>query len=152
MIETGMFLRTFSPLISDGPLLSLRCSARVHHCFHSLLRVVDWCVSRLVRLTCCQIILTASSTVRLLIYRFTCHPSPSLTTFPFRWSEVRRLLLDLEPYGGTDPLGIFPLFLKRTADVLTPRLSVVFPGLLETSPLFQMVHRPPLLPTTDRFP
>ena len=24
----------------------------------------------------------------------TCHPSPSLTTFPFRLSEVRRLLLD----------------------------------------------------------
>ena len=30
--------------------------------------------------------------------------------------EVRRLLLDLDPYGGTDPLGMFPVFLKRTAD------------------------------------
>ena len=30
------------------------------------------------------------------------------------------------PYGGTDPLGMFPLFLKRTADVLVHRLSVVF--------------------------
>ena len=28
--------------------------------------------------------------------------------------------------GGSDPLGMFPLFLKRTADVLAPRLSVVF--------------------------
>ena len=27
----------------------------------------------------------------------TCHPSPSLTTFAFRSSEVRRLLLDLDP-------------------------------------------------------
>ena len=36
------------------------------------------------------------------------------------------LLLDLDPYGGTDPLGMFPLFLKRTADVMAPRLSVVF--------------------------
>ena len=35
-------------------------------------------------------------------------------------------MLDLDPYGGTDPLGIFPLFLKRTADVMAPRLSVVF--------------------------
>ena len=26
-----------------------------------------------------------------------------LTTFAFRLSEVRRLLLDLDPYGGTDP-------------------------------------------------
>ena len=37
--------------------------------------------------------------------------SPSLTTFAFRSSEVRRLLLDLDTYGGTDPLGMFPLFL-----------------------------------------
>ena len=27
----------------------------------------------------------------------TCHPSPRLTTFAFRSSEVRGLLLDLEP-------------------------------------------------------
>ena len=36
----------------------------------------------------------------------TCHPFPSLTTFAFRSSEVRRLLLDVDPYGGTDPLGM----------------------------------------------
>ena len=40
----------------------------------------------------------------------TCHPSPSLTTFAFRSREVRRLLLDLDPYGGTDPLGMFLFF------------------------------------------
>ena len=56
----------------------------------------------------------------------TCHQSPSLTTFAFRSSEVRHLLLDLDPYDGTDLLGMFPLFLKRTADVMAPRLSVVF--------------------------
>ena len=56
----------------------------------------------------------------------TCHPSPSLTTFAFRLSEVRHFLLDLDPYGGTDPLGMFPLCLKRTADVMAPRLSVMF--------------------------
>ena len=39
---------------------------------------------------------------------------------------MRRPLFDLDPYGGTDPLGMFPLFLKRTADVRAPRLSVVF--------------------------
>ena len=39
---------------------------------------------------------------------------------------MRRLLLDLDPYGGTDPLGMFPLSLKRTADVMAPHLSVVF--------------------------
>ena len=35
-------------------------------------------------------------------------------------------MLDLDPYGGTDPLFMFPLFLKRTADVMAPCLSVVF--------------------------
>ena len=43
-------------------------TARVHHCLRSLERVVDWCVSRLVRLICCRIILSASSPGRLLIY------------------------------------------------------------------------------------
>ena len=43
-----------------------------------------------------------------------------------RSSEARRLLLDLKAYGGTDPLGMFPLFLKRTADVMALRLTVVF--------------------------
>ena len=56
----------------------------------------------------------------------TCHPSPRLATFAFRSSEVRRLLLDLDHYGGTDPLFMFPHFLKRTYDVLEPRLCVVF--------------------------
>ena len=52
----------------------------------------------------------------------TCLPSPSLTTFAFRSREVRCLLLDLDPYSGTDPLRMFPLFLKRTADVMAPVL------------------------------
>ena len=41
------------------------------------------------------------------------HKSPSLTTFAFRSREVRRLLLDLDPYGGTDSLSMFPIFLKN---------------------------------------
>ena len=60
----------------------------------------------------------------------TCHPSPSLTAFAFRSREVKWLLLDLDSYGGTDPLGMFPLFLKKTAVVLAPRLAVVFLRLL----------------------
>ena len=39
-------------------------------------------------------------------------------------------MLDFDPYGGTDPLGMFPLFLKRTADVMAPRLSVLFQRLV----------------------
>ena len=48
----------------------------------------------------------------------TCHSSSSFITFSSRSSEVRSLLLDLNPYGGTDSLGMFPLFRKRIADVL----------------------------------
>ena len=93
----------------------------------------------------------------------TCHPSPCFTTVAFRSSEVRRLLLDLDPYGGTDPLGMCPFFLKRTADVVAPRLSVVFqrhvrlvsfPACLRRpmSSQFLKVHRPLLMPVTDQFP
>ena len=35
-------------------------------------------------------------------------------------------MVDLDPYGGSDPLGMFSLFLERTNDVLAPPLSVVF--------------------------
>ena len=35
-------------------------------------------------------------------------------------------MLDLYHYGGIDPLGMFPLVLKRTADVMAPSLSAVF--------------------------
>ena len=35
------------------------------------------------------------------------------TCFAFRSSEVRGLLLELDPYEGSDPLGMFPLFLRE---------------------------------------
>ena len=57
-------------------------------------------------------------------------PSPSLTTFAFRSREVKWLLLDLDSYGGTDQLGMFPLSLKKMAEVLAPRYAVVFRRLL----------------------
>ena len=43
---------------------------------------------------------------------------------------MRLLLLDLDSYGVTDSLGMFSLFLKRTADVLAARIGVVFRQLL----------------------
>ena len=62
----------------------------------------------------------------------TCHLSLSLTTFAFRSREAKRLLLDFDFYGGTDLLGMFPLFLKKTAVVLAPHLGVVFRRLLRS--------------------
>ena len=93
----------------------------------------------------------------------TCHPTSSFTTFAFLSSEVRRLLLYLDLYGGTDPLGMFPLFLQRTADVMAHRLSVVFRRLVRLGSFpafwrqanvsqFRQVHRLLLLPITDQFP
>ena len=43
----------------------------------------------------------------------TCHQPHLPPLFAFRSSEVRRLLSYLDPYGGTDPLGVFPLFLRE---------------------------------------
>ena len=54
-----------------------------------------------------------------------CFPEPKLSKLAFRSSEVRKLLLDLDAYGGTDPNGIFPLFFKKTAEYLAPKLSVI---------------------------
>ena len=48
----------------------------------------------------------------------TCRLLPRFTTFAFRSSEVRRLLFDLGPYGVNYQLDMFPLFFKRTVDVL----------------------------------
>ena len=44
-------------------------------------------------------------------------------------------MLELDPHGGSDPSGMFPLFLKRTADVLATRLSVVFRRLVHLGSL-----------------
>ena len=87
MTKTGMFLWMFVPLISGGPLLSLRCLAGVRYCLRSLVRVVDCFVSRLVRLICCRIILTANSPGRLLI----CHSLAIHFLFlpPLRSGRVR---------------------------------------------------------------
>ena len=99
------------------------CSARVHHWPHSLVRVVDWYVYDSVgKADLLSDHFDSNQSRPAFDLPLTCHPSPSLTSFAFRSSEVRRLLLDLDPYGGTDPLGMFPLFLKSTADLMAPRI------------------------------
>ena len=154
-----------SHLISGGPLISLRCSARFRHCLLLLVRVVDRCVSLLVRLTKADLLsdhFDSKQSREAVDLPLTCHLSPSLNTFAFRWREVRRLLLDLDPYGGTDPLGMFPLFLRELLILWPPVLVLCFSGvvvlvsrLAEDRPMslqFRKVHRPPLLPITNRFP
>ena len=62
------------------------------------------------------------------------------------------------------PLGMFPIFLKRAADVLATRLSVVFLWFIRlgsfpacwrlaiVTPQFRKVHLLPQWPITDQFP
>ena len=39
-------------------------------------------------------------------------------------------MLDLDPNGGVDPSGCFPMFFRKTASVLAPKLSCLFRRLL----------------------
>ena len=112
---------------SDVPLLSLLCSALVSHCHRLLVGGGDGLVCESVGKAGLFSDHFGSKQARESVdLPLTCHPSPRFTTFAFRSSEVRPLLSDLDPYGGTTPLGMFPIFLKKTADVLEPRLSEVF--------------------------
>ena len=56
----------------------------------------------------------------------TCHQEPKLTKIAFRSREIKKLMLEVDPYGGAGPDGIFPLFLKETADIFAPKIAVIF--------------------------
>lgn len=62
----------------------------------------------------------------------TCFPSPNLKSIAFKSAELRQYLLDLDTYGGIDPDGFFPLFFKKIAVVLAPKLAIVFRLLLKS--------------------
>ena len=53
----------------------------------------------------------------------TCYKSPSLTTFAFRSSEVKRLLLDLDPYGGLTHWVCFLFSLRELLMLWPPVLA-----------------------------
>ena len=54
-----------------------------------------------------------------------CFPEAELTTFAFHSGEIKKLLLELDPYVGTAPDGIFLLFFVKTANYLAPKISTV---------------------------
>ena len=60
----------------------------------------------------------------------TYHPRPAFCGIAFRAREVERYLLDLDPNGGLDPSGCFPMFFRKTAFVLAPKLNCLFCRLL----------------------
>ena len=57
-------------------------------------------------------------------------------------------MLDLHPYGGTDPLGMYPPFPTRIADAMALRLSVVFRRLVRLAsfpPCWRQANVTPIL-------
>ena len=56
----------------------------------------------------------------------TCHIAPVFTGIAFRSSEVKKLLTNLDPHGGVDHLGQFPLLFKQCANIIAPKLSALF--------------------------
>ena len=53
-------------------------------------------------------------------------PQPRLNSLAFWTPVLVRRLLDLDTYGGVDPLGSFPLFLEMVEDISAPKLSIIF--------------------------
>ena len=54
------------------------------------------------------------------------YPEPILNSFAFRSSELKNLLLDFDQSGGLTPNGLFHLVIIKIADILAPKLAVVF--------------------------
>lgn len=61
-----------------------------------------------------------------------CFPEPRCSSFAFRSSYLLKLLSDLDEHGGVDPVGCFPLFYKKVADILSPRLARIFRMLIRS--------------------
>ena len=55
-----------------------------------------------------------------------CSPKSRFNSLACRTSVLLFLLLDLDTYGDVDPLGIFPQFLKKVADIISPKQSIIF--------------------------
>ena len=65
-----------------------------------------------------------------------CFPQFRCNSLAIRTPVLLRLLLDLDTYGGADPLGVFLLFLKMVADIIAKKLSIIFRGLTSRGSFF----------------
>ena len=74
--------------------------------------------------------LKVSSIVSISSHLCLISPRSRCNFLAFRTHVLLRLLLDLDTYGGINPLGVFPLFLKMVADIIAPKLSIHFRGLI----------------------
>ena len=58
-----------------------------------------------------------------------CPQDIKLHSIAFKSSEILRYLNELDSFGGCDPLGFLPLFYKKIASLLAPKLAVIFRAL-----------------------
>ena len=82
--------------------------------------------------------LMGNKVIRNLLCPHTCFPEFKLAGLAFRSQENKNLLSDIDAYGGAEYAGSFPLFLKKPADVLSPKTAVILhkcarPGNFSTS-------------------
>ena len=64
--------------------------------------------------------LTESSVMSSSTHLLSCFPQSRCNSLAFRTPVFLRLHLDLDTYGGVDPLCVFPLFLKMVEDIIAP--------------------------------
>ena len=59
-----------------------------------------------------------------------CFPQSRCNSLAIRITVFLRLLINLDTYGGGDPSGVFPLFLKKVVDIIAPKLTIIFRRLI----------------------
>ena len=123
-----------------------------------------WLWLLLKKFHCKALSLTVRSVVSSLSFvtPFSNFPLSMCNYLSFRASVFLCLLLDLDTNEGLDPLGAFPLFLKKVAGIIATKLSVIFRGLIRLGSLpecwclimllpFPRVLNPMIMKTTDPY-
>ena len=59
-----------------------------------------------------------------LLTLLSCFPQSRGNSFSFLTPVRPRLLLDPDTYKGVDPLAVLPVFLKKVAGIIAPKLSI----------------------------
>ena len=67
--------------------------------------------------------------IEQLVTPLSCFHHSYCSSLAFRTPVLPRLLLDLDTYGG-DSLAVFHLFRKMVVDIIAPKLSIIFLGLI----------------------
>ena len=66
----------------------------------------------------------------LFVTPLSCFSNSLCNYLAFQTYILQHLLLDLDMYWGIDPLVVFSLFLKKVADIIAPKLGIIFCRLL----------------------